>query len=68
MACGAVTSERQHCRGVNALAMVQAWSAVRSGVQPELTGAGADAHDFLYVGDAAAGAVAAMTAGRTGDV
>lgn len=59
---------RQHDRGVNALQMVEAYDAVRSGTAPRIVGSGADAHDFIYVDDAAAGAIAAMTEGREAQV
>lgn len=58
---------RQHDRGVNALQMVEAYDAVKSGATPRVVGSGEDAHDFIYVDDAAEGAIAAMQSGRSGE-
>ncbi|WP_104136056.1 NAD-dependent epimerase/dehydratase family protein [Cryobacterium sp. Y62] len=62
-----VYGERQHDRGVNALQMVDAYHRIRAGEAPIIVGTGDDAHDYIYVGDAADGAIKAMEHGRTGE-
>lgn len=62
-----VYGENQHSRGVNALYILEALQAVRDGRAPTIRGSGAEAHDYLYAGDAAAGCVAAMERGAPGE-
>ena len=61
-----VYGERQHDRGLNALQMIKAYESIKAGRAPVIMGSGEDGHDFIYVGDAAEGAVRAMEAGRSG--
>jgi UDP-glucose 4-epimerase len=62
-----VYGERQHDRGVNALAIVDAYRSVRAGTPPVIVGDGTEAHDYLHVADAANATVEAMVAGRSGE-
>jgi len=62
-----VYGENQHSRGVNALAILQAIEAVARGEAPTILGDGSEAHDYIYVGDAAAGTIKAMERGPSGE-
>ena len=62
-----VYGENQHERGVNALYIVEAMHAVRSGQRPTIRGDGTEAHDYLHAGDAARALVQAMQQGAAGE-
>lgn len=62
-----VYGENQHGRGVNALYILQAIEAVARGEAPTILGDGSEAHDYIYVGDAAAGTIRAMERGPSGE-
>lgn len=62
-----VYGENQHSRGVNALYILQALEAVGQGKAPTILGDGSEAHDYIYVGDAAAGTIRAMERGPSGE-
>lgn len=63
-----VYGENQHSRGVNALYILEAMQAVRTGHPPTVRGSGAEAHDYLHAADAARGCLAAMARRRAGRV
>lgn len=56
----------QHDRGVNALQILQTRESVLQGKNPVILGSGADAHDFIYVDDAASGIISALENGKSG--
>lgn len=62
-----IYGENQHSRGVNALYILQAIEAVARGEAPTILGDGSEAHDYIYVGDAAAGTIRAMERGPSGE-
>jgi UDP-glucose 4-epimerase len=62
-----VYGERQHYRGVNALYIIEAYDAIRSGRSPVLPGDGSEVHDYIYVGDVARANVLAMTSAVSGE-
>lgn len=62
-----VYGERQHSRGVNALHILESHSRIRAGERPLIVGDGSEAHDYLYVTDAANAAIRAMSAGLSGE-
>ncbi len=62
-----VYGENQHERGVNALYILEAMQAVRSGQGPTILGDGMEAHDYLHAGDAARALVLAMQNGSGGE-
>lgn len=63
-----VYGERQHYRGVNALAIVQNWDRIARGEPPVLPGDGSEVHDYIHVADVARANVMAMASEVTGEV
>ena len=63
-----VYGERQHYRGVNALAIVQNWDRIARGEPPVLPGDGSEVHDYIHVADVARANVMAMASEVTSEV
>ncbi|CAN5475136.1 NAD-dependent epimerase/dehydratase family protein [soil metagenome] len=63
-----VYGENQHARGVNALYILEAMTAVAQGKPPVLLGDGEEAHDYVYAGDAAQGCIDIMCKSAPGEV
>ncbi|MBU6266328.1 MAG: NAD-dependent epimerase/dehydratase family protein [Sphingomonadales bacterium] len=63
-----VYGERQHYRGVNALAIIESYDRVSRGEPPVLPGDGSEVHDYIHVADVARANVMAMAGDASGDV
>jgi len=63
-----VYGERQHYRGVNALAIIQSYDRITAGVPPVLPGDGSEVHDYIHVADVARANVMAMASDASGEV
>ena len=61
-----VYGERQHYRGVNALAIIESYDRVRAGQPPVLPGDGSEVHDYIHVADVARANVMAMASEHSG--
>ena len=63
-----VYGERQHYRGVNALAIIESYDRVTRGEPPVLPGDGSEVHDYIHVADVARANVMAMASDASGEV
>lgn len=63
-----VYGERQHYRGVNALAIIESYDRVTAGLPPVLPGDGSEVHDYIHVTDVARANVSAMASDASGEV
>ncbi|MDE2405082.1 MAG: NAD-dependent epimerase/dehydratase family protein [Sphingomonadales bacterium] len=63
-----VYGERQHYRGVNALAIIESYDRVMRGEPPVLPGDGSEVHDYIHVADVARANVMAMAGEASGEV
>ena len=63
-----VYGERQHYRGVNALAIIESYDRVTAGLPPVLPGDGSEVHDYIHVADVARANVMAMASEASGEV